>query len=95
MKSKKTETEFGRWKSTDNNNSNLFLSLENPCTFSLAKKKTWKRIFSTNSELSQNRTEKQIMPLKATVNWLFNNVWCYLVTYDVFRETVVKGLLYP
>ena len=28
----------------------------------------------TNSELSQNRIEKQIMPFKTTVNWLFNDI---------------------
>ena len=45
--------------------------MENTCTFLLAKEKTWKRIFYTNSELSQNRTGKQ-MPPKTTVYWLFN-----------------------
>ena len=30
----------------------------------LAKENIWERIFNTNSELSQNGTEKQIMPLK-------------------------------
>ena len=43
------------------------MPLENPCTFLLAKEKAWKHIFNTNSELSQNRTEKQIMPFKTTV----------------------------
>ena len=57
----------------------MFLSLENPCIFLLVKEKTWKPILNTNSELSQNRTEKQIMPFKTTVNWLFNDTWCYLV----------------
>ena len=72
------------------------MSLENPCTFLLVKEKTWKRIFNTNSELSQNRTEKQIMPLKTTVNWLFNYIWRYLVIscFDwkigVFPQTVVR-----
>ena len=33
-----------------------------------------------NSELSQNRSEKQIMPFKTTVNWLFNDIWRYLGT---------------
>ena len=48
----------------------------------------------------QNRTEKQIMPFKITVNWLFNDT-CYLVIgcFDweigVFQQTVVRGLLYP
>ena len=27
--------------------------------------------------LSQNRTEKQIMPFTTTVNWLFNDAWCH------------------
>ena len=41
--------------------------------FYLQKKKTRKRIFNTNSELSQNRTEKRIMPSKTTMNWLFTD----------------------
>ena len=53
---------------------NIFLSLENPYIFLLAKEETLKRIFKTNSELLQNRTEKQIMPLKTTVNQLFNDI---------------------
>ena len=32
--------------------------MENPCTFLLVKEKTGKCIFNTNSELLQNRTEK-------------------------------------
>ena len=52
---------------------------------------------NTNRELSQNRTEKQIMPSKTTVNWLFNVIWCYLViaffdlTIGVFQQTVVRA----
>ena len=42
----------------------MFLLLKNVCTFLLAKEKTCKRIFNTNSELSQNHTEKQIMVLE-------------------------------
>ena len=60
LKFKKTEARFFRRNSTDNNGINIFLSLENPCTFLLAKEKTWKRIFNTNSELSQNRTENKL-----------------------------------
>ena len=56
--------------------------METPCTFLLAKEKTWKRIFNTNSELSQNRTEKQIMPSKTKINWLFN-------IYDVIYPLLV------
>ena len=47
----------------------------NPYTYLFAKGKILKRIFNTNSELSQNRTEKQIMPLKQTVDCLFNNIY--------------------
>ena len=70
--------------------------MENPCTFLLAKEKTWKHIFNTNSELSQNRTEKQIMLSKTTINWLFNDIWYYLsiACFDwetgLFQQTVVK-----
>ena len=77
-----TLTEFwNRLKSTDNNDINIYLSLESPTTFLLAKEKTWKRIFCTNSELSQSHTEKQIMPSKTTVKWLFN---IYDVIYSLF-----------
>ena len=53
--------------------------LNNTCTFLLAKEKTWKRTFNINSKLLLNHTEKQIMPFKTTVNWLFNDLWYYLV----------------
>ena len=67
LRFQKTETLFCRRKSTDNNDIKIFLSLENPCTCLLAKEKTWKHMFNLNSELSQNRTEKQIMRFKTTV----------------------------
>ena len=63
--------------------------------------KTWKRIFNTNIELSQNRTKKQIIPFKTTVHWIFNDTWCYLVIgcFDwkigLFQQTVVRGLMSP
>ena len=75
--------------------------LENPCNVLLAKEKIWKHIFNTNSDLSQNRTEKQIMLFKTTVNCLFNDIWCYLVigcfdwNIGVFQQTVERSLLYP
>ena len=59
LKFKKTETWFCRWKTTDNTNIIILLSLENPCTFLLAEEKTWKCIFNTNCALSQNHTEKK------------------------------------
>ena len=74
------------------------MSGENPCTFLLAKENTSKRVFSTNSELSQNRTEKQIILLKATVNCLFNEIYYFVIgCFDwktgVLQEIVVRGLL--
>ena len=96
LKFQKTETQLCRWQSTDNNDIKIFLSLEGPCTFLLAKEKIWKRVFNTNSELSQNRTEKQIVPSKTTINWLFNDKGCYLFIagFDwkigVSQKTVVR-----
>ena len=64
--------------------------------FCLWKKKTWKSIFNTNNELLQHCTEKQVMPFKTTVNWLFNDVWRHLVIgcFDwkigIFQQTVVR-----
>ena len=80
---------FNGWKSTDSNDVNIFLSLENPVllnflknlNFLLAKGKTWKRICNINSELLQNRTEKQIMPSKTTIKWLY------------YHKLVIKSLL--
>ena len=38
----------------------------------------WKPLYcfacNINSELLQNHTEKEIMPFKTTVNWLFNDM---------------------
>ena len=42
--------------------------------FSLQKKRPENAFFNTKSELLQNRTEKQIMPFKTTVNWLFTDI---------------------
>ena len=90
----RTEERFCRWKSTDNN-INIIHSLENPCTFFLKKEKTWKRIFNTNSEFSQNHTEKQIMPSKTKINWLFNFIWClFTACFDwkvgFFQQAIVR-----
>ena len=58
---------------------------------------SWLKINSeyTNSELSQNHTEKQIMSSKATINWLFNDkcnvfIACFDWKIGVFQQTVVK-----
>ena len=56
-------------------------------------------MFNAKNELSQNRTEEQIMPFKTTVNWLFNLAILVTGCFDwkivVFQQAVVKGLLYP
>ena len=76
------------------NDIDMFLLLKNVCTFLLAREKTCKRIFNTNSELSQNHTEKQIMVSDTKINWFFNDLWCYLfIAYfdwnnGVLQETV-------
>ena len=59
-------------------------------------KKRPENVFNSNSELLQNRTEKQIMPFKITVNWLFTDIWCYLAIgcFDwktvAFQQKVVQ-----
>ena len=74
---------------------NIFLSPEKLCTLLLVKKKkTWKSIFNTNSELSQNSTKKHIMLFKTTVDCLFNDIWCYSVIGCFDWKTVVRGLLH-
>ena len=70
------------------------MSLENLCTFLLVKEKTRKHTFNIKSKLSQNCTEKQIMPLKETVNWPFTDKWYYWVIaflnwkIGIFQQTV-------
>ena len=72
------------------NDINMFLLLENVCTFLLAKEKTWKCIFNTNSELSQNHTEKQIMVSDTKINWFFNDL-CYLfIAYFDWNNGVLQ-----
>ena len=98
LKFPKTETRFCRWKSNDYNDSNIFLTLENRCTFMLVKQKAWKNIFNTDSKLSEDLTQKQIMIFKTTVNRI--NLWRYLIIccFDwntgVFQQTVVVRVYY-
>ena len=51
IKLQKTGTWFCRLKNNDYNDINIFLSLENPCTFLFVTEKTWKCIFNSNSVL--------------------------------------------
>ena len=96
----KKKTWFCRWKSTDNNDINILLSLGNPCTFLIAKEKkekTSKDFSGTNRELSQNDTEKQIMPSKIAMNELFNDIWCYSFIACLIEKLAnsSKSLVYP
>ena len=50
------------------------LVIVKPLYLFVSERKGLKLIFKTKGELSQNRTEKQIMTLKTTVNRLFNNM---------------------
>ena len=74
----KTETPFCWWKSTDSYEIYIFLSLENLCTILLARERTWKRIFTVIVNYHKIVQKKQIMPSKTPINWLFNDIWCYL-----------------
>ena len=46
----------------------------------------------------QNHTEKQIMPFKTTVHWLFNDIWRYIAIgcldwkIGVFQQTIYNIL---
>ena len=66
-------------KSTDNNDINIFLSLENPCTFCLGKKRPENAFLTLIVNYCKIIQEKQIMLFKTSVNCLFNDIWCYLV----------------
>ena len=96
IKFQKTDTRICRLESPDNNNIIIFLSLENRCTFLFANEKTWKRIFNIDSKFSQNCTEKKIVPSKATINWIFNDMGYYLFiacfdwTIGAFQQTIVR-----
>ena len=79
LKFKKTETAFCRWMISDYSGINIFLLVENACTVLLEKEQTQKRIFKTNCKLFQNHTGKQLMRSTTTLNWLYNDIWCYLV----------------
>ena len=59
LKFQKTETWCCRWKNTDNNDINIFLSLENP-NFSLPKEKTWKGILQWIITKSYRKTNYAI-----------------------------------
>ena len=72
------------------------MAKKNPSTFLFGKEKTWRRIVFTKSELSQNHTEKQIVP-----SGYLMIIWCYLFLscFDwqivVFQQNSCNGLLYP
>ena len=83
IKIKETETQFCRWKSNNNNNIKIFLSLENPCAFLLVKEKTWKCIFN---ELSQNCTESYLL----VVPKLGNFPECFNFGISIFQMVQIK-----
>ena len=46
--------------------------------FCLRKERPETTFLTLTVNYHKSRTEKQIMPSKATVKWLFNDLWCYL-----------------
>ena len=54
LKFEEVEIWFCRWRSTDYNDINIFLALENLCTILLAKEKTWKPIVSCHGYLTMS-----------------------------------------
>ena len=68
LKFQKTETQFCRWKSTDYKGINIFLSLGNPCTLCLQRKRPENAFLTVTVNYAiQNKK-----------NWLFNDIWHYL-----------------
>ena len=86
LKFQKTEIWFCRWKSNGYSDINMFLSMKTLCSFLLAKERTWRRIFITHSELSQNHREEQFIPFKTTVNWF---IW--LENWYFLKNSCNKG----
>ena len=39
--------------------------------------------------------QKKYMPSKTTINWLFNDIWCYLFIACFDSTDSSNGLLYP
>ena len=78
LKFQKTKTQSCRWKNTDNNDINIFLSLENPVPFCLGKKRPG-NAFLTLTVNYLRIVQKNKLLFKTAVNCLFNDIWCYLV----------------
>ena len=76
------ETRFGGWNSSDNNYISIFLSLENPCTFLLAKEKTWKQILTLVATYYKIVQKKELCHHKTTTN-------VYLTIEDVIYSFLV------
>ena len=56
----------------------FILVLSSPAVFRLQNRVSdW--VSRAENASYRNRTEKQIMPFQTKVNWLFNDILCYLV----------------
>ena len=64
-------------------------------------KKIAENAFLTLAVNYHKTVQKKIMPPKTTLNWLFNDIWCYLLIcsfdwkFGISQQAVVRGLLYP
>ena len=81
----KTETNFCRWKSTDTNDINIFLFLENPCTSLLANENTWKRILPVEVNCHKIvQKNKSCHPKQQEIGYLmiYNDIYSLLVLIE-------------
>ena len=79
MKFQKTETQFYGWKSNDNNKINNFCHWKNLLHFCLRKKRPENAFLILTVNYRKIVQINRICPPKQQINWLFNDIWRYLV----------------
>ena len=80
----KTETRFCRWKTNDYNNINIFLSLESPCTFLLAKK------VPESAFLTATVNYRKILQKNKLCHSKQHQIDCLMICYLVFVFFIEK-----
>ena len=79
IKFSKTETCFCRWKSNDYNKNDYSCHWKTLVPFCMRKKRPENAFLTLTVDYHKIVKKKQIMPFKTTVNWLFSDIWCYVV----------------